>query len=416
VQQKNEVELETQGPEGVSAVLEQVLRQGVQRLLQSAIEQEVAAYIEAHQAVRDAQNHRLVVRNGRLPGRALQSGLGPLQVEQPRVQDRRPGQKFTSQILPPYLRRVPSLDALIPALYLHGVSTGDMAEALSAILGPQGVGLSPANIVRLKESWTQDYQAWQHRDLTGKRYVYWWADAIYFNVRLGADRPCVLVLMGSLEDGTKELIAVVAGQRESKLSWQALLADLKRRGLLFPPKLAVADGGLGFWAALPEEFAGVAEQRCWVHKTANVLDKLPKSLQPTAKGQLHEIYLAPTRAQALVEYERFLKLYDVKYPKACECLRRDKDVLFAFYDYPAEHWAHLRTTNPIESTFATVRQRTRQTKGCGSVNATLAMVFQLARVAEKHWRRLNGYALLSRVIRGAKFVDGLEVASEAQAA
>jgi transposase-like protein len=397
-------------------VLEQVLRQGAQRLLQSAIEQEVAAYIEAHQTVRDERNHRLVVRNGRLPGRELQTGLGPLQVVQPRVQDRRPGQRFTSQLLPPYLRRVPSLDALIPALYLHGVSTGDLAEALSAILGPQAVGLSPANIVRLKESWTQDYQAWQQRDLTGKRYVYWWADAIYFNVRLGDDRPCVLVLMGSLEDGTKELLAVVAGQRESKLSWQALLADLKRRGLLFPPKLAVADGGLGFWAALPEEFAGVAEQRCWVHKTANVLDKLPKSLQPAAKGQLQEMYMAPTRAQALVEYERFLKLYAGKYPKACECLRRDKDVLFAFYDYPAEHWAHLRTTNPIESTFATIRHRTRQTKGCGSVNATLAMVFQLARVAEKHWRRLNGYALLSRVLRGVKFVDGLEVASEAQAA
>jgi transposase-like protein len=416
VQQKNVVELETQAPEGVAAVLEQVLRQGAQRLLQSAIEQEVAAYIEAHQTVRDERNHRLVVRNGRLPGRELQTGLGPLQVVQPRVQDRRPGQRFTSQLLPPYLRRVPSLDALIPALYLHGVSTGDLAEALSAILGPQAVGLSPANIVRLKESWTQDYQAWQQRDLTGKRYVYWWADAIYFNVRLGDDRPCVLVLMGSLEDGTKELLAVVAGQRESKLSWQALLADLKRRGLLFPPKLAVADGGLGFWAALPEEFAGVAEQRCWVHKTANVLDKLPKSLQPAAKGQLQEMYMAPTRAQALVEYERFLKLYAGKYPKACECLRRDKDVLFAFYDYPAEHWAHLRTTNPIESTFATIRHRTRQTKGCGSVNATLAMVFQLARVAEKHWRRLNGYALLSRVLRGVKFVDGLEVASEAQAA
>ena len=416
MQQKNVVELETQAPEGVAAVLEQVLRQGAQRLLQSAIEQEVAAYIEAHQTVRDERNHRLVVRNGRLPGRELQTGLGPLQVVQPRVQDRRPGQRFTSQLLPPYLRRVPSLDALIPALYLHGVSTGDLAEALSAILGPQAVGLSPANIVRLKESWTQDYQAWQQRDLTGKRYVYWWADAIYFNVRLGDDRPCVLVLMGSLEDGTKELLAVVAGQRESQLSWQALLADLKRRGLLFPPKLAVADGGLGFWAALPEEFAGVAEQRCWVHKTATVLDKLPKSLQPAAKGQLQEMYMAPTRAQALVEYERFLKLYAGKYPKACECLRRDKDVLFAFYDYPAEHWAHLRTTNPIESTFATIRHRTRQTKGCGSVNATLAMVFQLARVAEKHWRRLNGYALLSRVLRGVKFVDGLEVASEAQAA
>jgi len=418
---KNVVPLEkqgeaTRGPETVGSVLEQVIRNGAQQMLQTAIEQEVAAYIETHQFALDDQGHRLVVRNGWLPARAIQTGLGPLPVDQPRVHDGRAAQKFTSRILPPYLRRVPSLDALIPALYLRGLSTGDFADALSAILGPEAAGLSPANIVRLKEGWEQEYKDWQVRDLTGKRYVYWWADGIYFNVRLTDDRPCVLVLMGSLEDGTKELIAVVAGQRESKLSWQALLADLKRRGLRFPAKLAVADGGLGFWAALPEEFPSVLEQRCWVHKTANVLDKIPKSLQAGAKDQLHQMYLSPTRAQGLEEYERFLKLYGAKYAKACDCLRQDKEVLFRFYDFPAEHWGHLRTTNPIESTFATIRHRTRQTKGCGSVAATLAMVFQLARVAEKHWRRLNGYALLSRVIAGVQFVDGVEVQTKANAA
>ena len=421
MEKKNVVRLEKQAEATtnsvtVGAVLEQVIRDGAQRMLQTAIEHEVAAYIETHQLALDRQGHRLVVRNGWLPSRAIQTGMGPLPVAQPRVHDGRAEQKFTSRILPPYLRRVPSLDALIPALYLRGLSTGDFADALSAILGPKAAGLSPANIVRLKEGWEQEYKDWQSRDLTGKRYVYWWADGIYFNVRLSEDRPCVLVLMGSLEDGTKELIAVVAGQRESKLSWQTLLADLKRRGLSFPAKLAVADGGLGFWAALPEEFPAVQEQRCWVHKTANVLDKLPKSLQPEAKGQLHQMYLSPTRARALEEYARFLKLFGAKYPKACDCLRQDKEVLFRFYDFPAEHWGHLRTTNPIESTFATIRHRTRQTKGCGSVAATLAMVFQLARVAEKHWRRLNGYELLSRVIAGVQFVDGVEIQTKAKAA
>ena len=396
--------------------LDELLRQGAQRMLQTAIEQEVSEYVDQHQASVSAGGRRLVVRNGHLPERAIQTGLGAVRVEQPRVDDRRAGQKFSSRILPPYLRRVPSLDALIPALYLHGVSTGDFTEALAAILGPSAAGLSPANIVRLKAGWEQECQQWQERDLSGKQYVYWWADGVYFNVRLTEDRPCILVIMGSLENGTKELVAVLAGQRESKLSWQGLLSDLKRRGLTLAPKLAVGDGGLGFWAALEEEFPAVPIQRCWVHKTANVLDKLPKSLQAQAKEQLHEMYLSPTRARALQVYEDFGRLYGAKYPKAWECLRQDKDPLFGFYDYPAEHWSHLRTTNPIESTFATIRHRTRQTKGCGSVAATLAMVFQLARVAEKHWRRLNGYELLARVIAGVKFVDGVEQDPKAIAA
>jgi transposase-like protein len=385
-------------------------------MLQQAIENEVAEYTQAHQGLRDEAGLRQVVRNGWLPERRIQTGLGSIPIRQPRVDDRGQAVRFSSQILPPYMRRAPSLDALIPALYLRGVSTGDFSEALSAILGPKAAGLSPTNIVRLKEGWEADYRAWQGRELRQKRYVYWWADGIYFNVRLSSERPCVLVIVGSLADGTKELVAVMDGQRESKLSWATLLRDLKRRGLNQAPKLAVADGALGFWAALEEEFPQVEEQRCWVHKTANVLDKLPKSVQPDAKAHLHEMYLSPTRAKALAAYEDFQSLYQAKYPKACECLKRDREVLFRFYDYPAEHWGHLRTTNPIESTFATVRHRTRQTKGCGSVTATLTMVFQLIRVAEKRWRRLNGYELLSRVIAGVTFIDGIEETKKTRAA
>ena len=278
-----------------------------------------------------------------------------------------------------------SIDALIPALYLRGVSTGDFCEALSAILGEHAAGLSATNIVRLKEGWQKDYQQWQKRQLGGKRYVYWWADGIYFKVRLNPDRPCVLVIMGSLADGAKELIAVVEGQRESKLSWQEILRDLKDRGLTQGPKLAVGDGAMGFWSAMEEEFPAAIQQRCWVHKTANVLNKLPKSVQPSAKARIHEMYLAPTQKEAFKAYESFLDLYQTTYSKACDCLKKDKDVLFQFYQFPAEHWSHIRTTNPIESLFATVRHRTRQTKGCGSTQATLAMVFQLVRVAEKKW-------------------------------
>lgn len=399
------------------SALDQMLRQGAQELLRTAIQNEVDEYIQAHALLRDEKGLRLVVRNGSLPERQIQTPLGNVSIRQPRVEDRRPDHKFLSKLLPPYLRRTPSVEALIPALYLRGISTGDFTEALSSLLGPNAAGLSPANIVRLKEGWLADFKKWSARDLSGKRFVYWWVDGIYFNVRLDdTARPCVLVIMGALEDGTKELIAVVDGERESKLSWQALLSDLKKRGLTLAPKMAVGDGALGFWCALAEEYPGVIRQRCWVHKTANVLDKLPKKIQPTAKAHLHEMYLSPTRASALQACDRFFKLYEDKYPKACECLRKDKDVLFNFYDFPAAHWAHLRTTNPIESTFATVRHRTRQTKGCGSREATLSMVFKLATAAEKRWRKLNGSALLADVIQGIKFQDGELTVQTSQAA
>ena len=398
------------------SLLEQVIAEGARKLLQAAIENEVQEYLQAHGSRRTEAGQAIVVRNGHLPERDLVTGVGPLKVRQPRVRHR-DGQRFSSAILPRYLRRVPSIDALIPTLYLKGVSTGDFTDALTAILGEKASGLSATNIVRLKAGWEEEYQAWRHRDLSAKRYVYWWADGVYFNVRLDDDRTCVLVLIGATEDGTKELLAVVDGFRESKDSWGDLLRELKSHGLTQPPKLATGDGSLGFWIALQEEFGTTVEQqRCWVHKTANVLDKLPKSLQSRAKEMLHDLYLAPTHQAALSAYDRFLTNYQLKYPKACNCLEKDKAVLFTFYHFPAEHWSHLRTTNPIESTFATVRLRTQRTKGCGSRLATLTMVYKLGLEAQNGWRRLNGAKQMVKVITGARFVDGVEITETQQAA
>jgi len=387
--------------------LDELVRQGARRMLQEALEAEVAEYVTRMAERLSDEGRREVVRNGYLPERELITGVGPLAIRQPRVRDRRSKIRFTSRILPPFMRRVPSVDALIPALYLKGVSTGDFSEALTAILGPNAAGLSATNIVRLKEGWKSEYEAWAARDLSNKRYVYMWADGIYFNVRLDPERPCLLVLLGALEDGTKELLAVWDGSRESKASWLEVLRDLKARGLVEGPKLAVGDGALGFWAAVEEEYSAVREQRCWVHKTANILDKMPKSVQPYAKKLIHEMYLSPTKEKALSAYRRFLSEYEAKYPKATGCLRKDEDVLFTFYDFPAAHWMHIRTTNPIESAFATVRHRTRQTKGCGSREATLMMVFKLGMQAERHWRKLNQAQLLAHVVRGVVFTDGV---------
>jgi transposase-like protein len=316
------------------------------------------------------------------------------------------------------MRRVPSIDALIPFLYLKGISTGDFSHALANILGETAPGLSATNIVRLKKLWEQDYQEWAKRDLRDKRYVYFWADGIYFNVRLEDpenNRQCILVIMGALEDGSKELVSVLDGYRESKQSWQEMLKDLKQRGLKEGPKLAAGDGGLGFWAALSEEFPETREQRCWVHKTANILDKMPKSIQGRAKVHIHDMYMAPTKDEAMKAYHHFLSLYEVKYDRACECLRKDVASLFSFYDFPAEHWVHIRSTNPIESTFATVRLRTKRTKGCGSRLATLTMVFKLVLEAEKTWKKLKGHKLICKVIEGVKFVNGemAEITEEA---
>ncbi len=391
------------------SVLEEIIREGARKLLQTAVEQEVTAYIEMFKDVRDEDGKRAVVRHGFLPERSLLTGIGPLKVKQPRVRDKREGESFTSAILPRYMRRVPSLDNLIPTLYLKGISTGDFTRALEAILGENAKGLSASTIVRLKRQWEQEYREWAKRDLSGKHYVYFWADGIHFNVRLEDTenkRQCILVIIGACEDGTKELVAVLDGYRESKLSWMELLSSLKERGLSEGPRLAIGDGALGFWAAIREAYPETQEQRCWVHKTANILDKMPKSVQPKAKERIHDIYLAPTRQQALVSHNSFFSVYGKKFPEACECLSKDKDVLFSFYDFPAEHWVHLRTTNPIESTFATVRLRTEKTKGCGTRLATLAMVFKLVLETRKTWRKIKGHRLIPKVLEGATFVNG----------
>ena len=385
-------------------------------MLAAAIENEVAEYLGCHAQARDSDGHRLVVRNGYLPARKIQTGLGLVEVQQPRVNDRRINDngermRFSSAILPPYLRRTKSLDELIPWLYLRGISTGDFTEALQALLGPQAKGLSATNIVRLKEFWQQEWKDWSKQSLAEKTYVYWWADGIYFNIRLEEpdnNRQCILVLMGATAEGRKELIAITEGYRESADSWRELLLALKQRGLTTSPKVATGDGALGFWAALREIYPQTREQRCWVHKTVNVLDKMPKSLHGKAKAMLQDIWMAATRVEAVKAFDLFIQTFEAKYPKAVGCLVKDREVLLTFYDFPAEHWVHLRTTNPIESTFATVRLRTVRTKGSGSRMACLTMVFKLSQCAEKHWRRLNGQELIPEVIRGVKFVDGIK--------
>jgi putative transposase len=391
--------------------LTEVLRRGAQRLLADAVEAEVADWLEARAHLKDGQGRQQVVRNGRLPARSIITALGPLEVAQPRVRDRRPvdeAEPFTSKILPPYLRRTKSIEQLIPWLYLRGISTGDMQEALVGLLGPGCPGLSATTVTRLKGVWEGEYKEWNQRSLDGKKYVYVWADGIYFNVRLEDDRTCILVLIGATADGQKELIAVVDGYRESEQSWLSLLLDLKQRGLVVEPKLAIGDGSLGFWKALAKVYPTTREQRCWVHKTANVLDKLPKRLQSQAKEKLHQIWMAETRDEAGRAFDLFVETYRAKYPKATECLTKDRDVLLAFYDFPAEHWGHLRTTNPIESTFATVRLRHRRTKGNGSRTACLTMVFKLIQSAAKRWRALNGSQLVEEVIAGTIFVNGVK--------
>ena len=351
--------------------LDEVLRDGARRMLLQAVETEAAAYIDAHHDEIDDQGRRLVVRNGQANERTLVSGVGTLKVRAPRVNDRRVDEegnkfRFTSQILPPYLRRTKSVEELIPWLYLKGISTGDFSDALKALLGPAAPGLSATTVVRLKQVWREEYETWSKRSLKGQRFVYLWADGIYSNIRLDDERQCLLVVIGALADGRKQRLAVHDGFRESELSWIEVLEDLKRRGLEVAPKLAVGDGGLGFWAALRKVYPTTREQRCGVHKTANVLDKLPKSMQGKAKSARHDIYLAESRTAAEGALDHFAGLYEEKYPKAVACLKKDRAVLLTFYDFPAEHWGHLRTTNPIESTFATVRLRQRRTKGCGS--------------------------------------------------
>ncbi len=414
----------TIGPGGGEAgarprdVLTDLLRREAVTLLAAAVEHEVGAWIDDHAGIVDADGHRRVVRNGYLPQREIITGIGPVKVRQPRVHDHRSEgeggrEKFTSAILPPYLRKTRSMEDLIPWLYLKGVSTGDFSEALSALIGADTPGFSATTVTRLKESWEQDFKAWNTRNLTGKKYVYIWVDGIHFNIRLGEqDRQCILVILGATADGKKELIAVTDGFAESEQCWKQVLLDVKSRGLGSggggDPKLAIGDGALGFWKALAQVYPTTRVQRCWVHKTANVLNKLPKKHHGAAKDLLHQIWMAPTRAGAEKSFDLFVETYKAKYASAAECLSKDRDALLAFYDFPAEHWLHLRTTNPIESVFATVRLRTAKTKGAGSRTACLTMVFKLVESASKHWRALNGSELIPHVIAGVVFVDGIK--------
>ena len=396
------------------SLLDQVVRQGAQQMLQKAVAAEVQVFLQEHQDRRDDQGKRLVVGNGYKPARRIVTGAGALEVREPRVRDNSPNKharvQFSSAILPPYLRRSKAIEEFIPWLYLKGISTGDFSQALQTLLGEQAKGLSPNVIVRLKEQWTAEYEAWNRRDLTGRQYVYLWADGIYVNIRLEDTenkRQCLLVVMGATADGSKELLAVLDGYRESEQSWHELLVDLKQRGLTLAPQLATGDGALGFWAALRKVYPQTGAQRCWVHKTANVLNKMPKSVQARAKADLHEIWMAETRESANKAFAAFLEKYQAKYEDACACLQKDRDVLLAFYDFPAEHWKHLRTTNPIESTFATIRLRHRRTKGSGTRKTSLAMMFKLAQAAQKRWRRLNGHEHLVLLLQGRVFVDGV---------
>lgn len=388
------------------ATLDDLVRRGAQRMLEVALQAEVENYIQRHSQERDENGHALVVRNGLAQERTVQCGAGEIKINAPRVHDKREGKKFTSNILPPYMRKTPRLEEAVPVLYLRGLSTGDFQEALSTLLGEESIaGFSPTTITRLLSVWQEEYKAWRKRPLSSKQYVYIWADGVHFNVRLEEDRLACLVIIGVRPDGVKEVIALEDGYRESTESWATLLRDLKHRGLT-APKLAVADGALGFWKALANVFPETDQQRCWVHKIANVLDKLPKRLQPRAKTHLHEIMRAPDRQTATQEMTRFQEEYEDKYPKAVTCLTKDQDTLFTFMTYPAVHWIHLRTSNPIESGFATVRARTRTTKGAGSRNAGLAMAFKLITMAERRWRKINSPHLVPLVQTGVKFPDG----------
>ena len=394
-------------------ILTDVLRDGAQQMLAPAIEAEVDDYLAGRASTVDAAGRRYVVRNGHLPPRAIQTPLGDVQVQQPRVRDRRPTDEretFRSAILPPYLRKTPSVEALYPWLYLKGISPGDFGEALQAWLGPEARGLSATTITRLKAVWEQEYQDWSKRSLAHRSYAYVWADGVYFNVRLedtDNKRQCILVLMGATRDGTKELIAITDGYRESEQSWRELLLDVRHRGLTIDPELAIGDAGLGCWGAVRKVFPQTREQRCWVHKTANVLNKLPTGVQPKAKAMLYDIWMAETQPAADRAFDLFLATFAAKFPAATTCLAKDRDVLLTFYAFPAEHWIHIRTTNPVESTFATVRLRTKKTKGAGSRVACLTMVCKLAMAAQKHWRALNGSQLIADVIDGVPFVDGV---------
>jgi transposase-like protein len=400
-------------PESVDDPLTEIARDGARRMLAAALRAEADAFVAEYAEEVLPDGRQRVVRHGYGPERSIQTGIGALDVQRPKVRDRAidvpAGQKirFTSAILPKWARRSRSLDALLPVLYLRGISTGDFQEALAALLGKDAPNLSPSVISRLTGEWQQDYDRWQRRDLSARRYVYIWADGVYLQARMEPQAECMLVILGATPEGKKELVGFQVGVRESAQSWRELLVDIKARGLAVPPEIAVGDGAMGFWKALDEVFPGTRHQRCWVHKIANVLNKFPKSMQPAVKADLREIWQADTRAAAETAMDTFTGKYGAKYEKAVTCLTKDREALLAFYNFPGEHWDHLRTGNPIESVFATVRHRTVRTKGALSQKTAKLMVFKLVQAAAKTWRRLKGANQLPLVIEGVTFTDGV---------
>ena len=398
-------------PEEVGAEdpLTELLRAGAQRLLQQAVEAELEDMLTGYSDRRDAAGRQAVVRNGHLPAREILTGIGPVPVRAPKVRSRtEESVVFRSALVPPYVRKAKSVEAALPWLYLKGISTGQMQEALSVLVGPEAKGLSAAVVSRLKTAWCAEYTRWRQRRLDHDRWVYVWVDGIYSGLRAEHQRLCVLVVIGVNERGEKHFLAIEDGVRESTQSWREVLLKLKARGLTHTPTLAVGDGALGFWGALEEVYPETRAQRCWVHKTANVLNYLPKSVQPKAKQALQEIWMAPARTVAHQAFDLFVETYQAKYPKATECLKKDREALLAFYDFPAEHWPHIRTSNPIESSFATIRHRTAQTQGSCSRETLLTMIFKLGQCAEQRWRRIRGFHYLAKVITGVRFKDGIE--------
>jgi putative transposase len=408
--------IEFEGRAGSADPLTELLRSGARQLLQQAIEAEVQVLLSAHSGRTLEDGRAGVVRNGHLPEREIQTGIGPVTVKIPKVRAKT-GEPvtFRSALVPPYVRKTQSLEAALPWLYLKGVSTGEMGAALEVLVGPEAKGLSASTVSRLKRSWAQEYQEWRESPLDKDRWVYVWADGVYSGLRAEQAKLCALVVIGVNERGEKHFLAIEDGVRESTQSWREVLLKLKSRGMNVP-QLAIGDGAMGFWAALEEVYPESRQQRCWMHKTMNVLNCLPKSLQPKAKQALHEIWQANTREDAEKAFDLFLKTYEPKYPKAASCLEKDRDELMAFYDFPAQHWQSIRTSNPIESTFGTIRHRTKRSKGCLTRDGMLHMMFKLGQCAQKNWRRQRGFNYLAKVITGVKFRDGIEVTESNQAA
>lgn len=408
-------EPEVQTIESIDEELQKIAREGARKLLQKALETEIEHHLRLHENLLTTEGHKAVVKNGYGPERTVLTGVGAVSLKRPRIDERQAVKqnpshnKFTSGVLPRFLRRTPTVEGVVATLYLKGVSTNDFDEALQAIYGEDAGSLSASTVSRLKEAWFSEYEQWRKRKLSSNQYAYIWADGVYFNARVEGDRSCILVLIGAKFNGQKELLAIASGYRESEESWKELLLELKDRGMSVDPKLAIADGALGFWKALPQVFYSTKAQRCWVHKTANVLDKMPKRVQPRAKTLIHDIYMAETEEQANKAFDHFIESYEDKFPRAVETLKKDRDHLMAFYQFPAAHWKHIRTTNVIESVFATVRLRTYKTKGLGTHNATLAMTFKLLQEAQKSWRKIAKWDQLELVQAGREFKDGILV-------